>query len=229
MKRVFFWIVTLLLAWPALAQAPDDALAKINAIKRDTTFLYGIGNMATEEQAREEALLVLSDQLNPFLQEHHFTMIRSMEDMKEGTIQFLTYTKRPGQYRVMAYVSKAALFETDKKEIVVFEDTGKDAVAELLGRLLAAGTKEEVVRILDANDISYVHSGQLAPDTRQLYVDYGYLVYIDRNSGKVLEIMTPRDAAGKRCDARSGAPTTSMKYKRNPIYWVYVDGHETKK
>ena len=57
----------------------------------------------------------------------------------------------------------------------------------------------------------------------------GYLVYVDRNTGKVLEIMTPRDASGNRCDARSGAATSSMKYKRNPIYWVYVDGQNTKK
>ena len=81
----------------------------------------------------------------------------------------------------------------------------------------------------DCGDIPYVHSGQLAPDTRQMYVDEGYLVYVDRNTGKVLEIMTPRDASGNRCDARSGAATSSMKYKRNPIYWVYVDGQNTKK
>ena len=127
----------------------------------------------------------------------------------------------------MAYVSKEALVEKEKEEIVVFEDTGKDAVEELLGSLIASRTKEEVDRILARSDMPYVHSGQLAPDTRQLYVDYGYLVFIERNSGKVLEVMTPRDASGKRCDARSGSATSSMKYKRNPIYWVYIDGHET--
>ena len=45
MKRIVLWIVSLLIALPALAQSPDDALAKINAIKRDTSYLYGIGNM----------------------------------------------------------------------------------------------------------------------------------------------------------------------------------------
>lgn len=228
MKRVFCWILSLVFVLPAWAQGADDALAKMNAIKRDTSYFYGIGNMATEKQAREEALLVLSDQLTPFLKENKFSMIRSMEDMKEGTIEFLTYSKRSGQYRVMAYVNKAALVEKDKEEIVVFQDTGKDAVAELLGGLLAAGTQDEVVRILAAADIPYVHSGQLDPDTRQMYVDEGYLVYVDRHTGKVLEIMTPRDASGKRCDARSGASTSSMKYKRNPIYWVYVEGHQPK-
>lgn len=228
MKRVFCWILSLVFVLPAWAQGADDALAKMNAIKRDTSYFYGIGNMATEKQAREEALLVLSDQLTPFLKENKFSMIRSMEDMKEGTIEFLTYSKRPGQYRVMAYVNKAALVEKDKEEIVVFQDTGKDAVAELLGGLLAAGTQDEIVRILAAADIPYVHSGQLDPDTRQMYVDEGYLVYVDRHTGKVLEIMTPRDASGKRCDARNGASTSSMKYKRNPIYWVYVEGHQTK-
>ncbi len=227
MKRVFIWIACLFVAVPVLAQSPDVVLAKINAIKRDTTYLYGIGNMATEAEAREEALLVLSDQLTPFLAQNKFSMFRSMEDIKEGTIGFLTYSKRPGQYRVMAYVSKEALVEKEKEEIVVFEDTGKDAVEELLGSLIASRTKEEVDRILARSDMPYVHSGQLAPDTRQLYVDYGYLVFIERNSGKVLEVMTPRDASGKRCDARSGAATSSMKYKRNPIYWVYIDGHET--
>ena len=229
MKRIVLWIASLLIALPALAQSPDDALAKINAIKRDTSYLYGIGNMSTPEQAREEALLVLSDQLTPFLAENKFAMFRSMEDLKEGTIEFLTYSKRPGQYRVMAYVSKAALVQKDKEEVVVFQDTGKDAVAEMLDGLLVSRTQDEVVRLLAATDIPYVHSGQLAPDTRQLYVDEGYLVYIDRNTGKVLEIMTPRDASGKRSDARSGAPTSSMKYKRNPIYWVYIDGHNPKK
>lgn len=228
MKRVFCWILSLVFVLPAWAQGADDALAKMNAIKRDTSYFYGIGNMATEKQAREEALLVLSDQLTPFLKENKFSMIRSMEDMKEGTIEFLTYSKRPGQYRVMAYVNKAALVEKDKEEIVVFQDTGKDAVADLLGGLLAAGTQDEIVRILAATDIPYVHSGQLDPDTRQMYVDEGYLVYVDRHTGKVLEIMTPRNASGERHDARNGASTSSMKYKRNPIYWVYVEGHQPK-
>ena len=228
MKRFIIWIVSLTIALPALAQGPDDALAKINAIKRDTSYIYGIGNMATEEQAREEALLVLSDQLTPFLTENKLSMFRSMEDIKEGIIEFLTYSKRPGQYRVMAYVNKAALVEKDKEEVVVFQDTGKDAVEELLDGLLGSRTKEDVVGLLARTDIPYVHSGQLAPDTRQMYVDEGYLVYVDRNSGKVLEIMTPRDSDGKRCDARSGAVTSSMKYKRQPIYWVFVDGHKTK-
>ena len=117
MKRVFCLVACLFVALPALAQGPDDVLAKINAIKRDTSYLYGIGNMSTEEQAREEALLVLSDQLNPFLAQNKFSMFRSMEDIKEGTIEFLTYSKRPGQYRVMAYVNKAALVEKEKEEI----------------------------------------------------------------------------------------------------------------
>ena len=67
MKRVFCWILSLVFVLPAWAQGADDALAKMNAIKRDTSYFYGIGNMATEKQAREEALLVLSDQLTPFL------------------------------------------------------------------------------------------------------------------------------------------------------------------
>ena len=229
MKRFIIWIVSLVIALPALAQNPEEALAKINAIKRDTSYIYGIGNMATQEQAREEALLVLSDQLTPFLAENKLSMFRSMEDIKEGIIEFLTYSKRPGQYRVMAYVNKAALVQKDKEEVIVFQDTGKDAVEEMLDGLLGSQTKEEVERLLAQTNIPYVHSGQLAPDTRQLYVDEGYLVYVDRNSGKVLEIMTPRDASGKRCDARSGAVTSSMKYKRNPIYWVFVDGHNAKK
>ena len=229
MKRFIIWIVSLVIALPALAQSPEDALAKINAIKRDTSYIYGIGNMATQEQAREAALLVLSDQLTPFLAENKLSMFRSMEDIKEGIIEFLTYSKRPGQYRVMAYVNKAALVQKDKEEVVVFQDTGKDAVEEMLDGLFGSQTKDDVLQLLARTDIPYVHSGQLAPDTRQLYVDEGYLVYVDRNSGKVLEIMTPRDASGKRCDARSGAVTSSMKYKRNPIYWVFVDGHNAKK
>ena len=229
MKRFIIWIISLVIALPALAQSPEEALAKINAIKRDTSYIYGIGNMATQEQAREEALLVLSDQLTPFLTENRLSMFRSMEDIKEGIIEFLTYSKRPGQYRVMAYVNKAALVQKDKEEVVVFQDTGKDAVEEMLEGLFGSQTKEDVLQLLARTDIPYVHSGQLAPDTRQLYVDEGYLVYVDRTSGKVLEIMTPRDASGKRCDARSGAVTSSMKYKRNPIYWVFVDGHNAKK
>lgn len=225
MKRVFCLVACLFVTLPALAQGPDDVLAKINAIKRDTSYLYGIGNMATEEQAREEALLVLSDQLNPFLAQNKFSMFRSMEDIKEGTIEFLTYSKRPGQYRVMAYVNKAALVEKEKEEITVLEDAG-DAVGALLGSLFASQTKEELDRILSRSDLPYLHSGQLAPDTRQLYVDGGYLIYWDRSSGKILEIMTPRDPSGNRTNARSGEPTSSMKYKRLPIHWVYLDGHE---
>jgi hypothetical protein len=227
MKRVFCLVACLFIALPALAQGPDDVLAKINAIKRDTSFLYGIGNMATEEQAREEALLVLSDQLNPFLAQNKFSMFRSMEDIKEGTIEFLTYSKRPGQYRVMAYVNKAALVEKEKEEITVLEDAG-DAVGELLGSLFASRTKEELDRVLARSDIPYLHSGQLAPDTRQLYVDDGYLIYWDRSSGKILEIMTPRDPSGKRTNACTGEPTSSMKYKRLPIHWVYLDGQTNK-
>ena len=225
MKRIILLIVSFSVALPCLAQDPDEALARINAVKRDTSCLYGIGNMSTEAQAREEALLVLADQLNPFLAENKLAIYRSMEDMKEENIEFITYSKRPGQYRVMAFVNKAALIEKDREEAVVFEDSGRDAVGEMLGGLLASKTREDVLRVLARADIPYVQSGQLAPDTRQMYVDEGYLVYIDRVSGKVLEIMTPRDGTGKRRDARSGESTTSMKYKRNPIYWVYVAGH----
>ena len=67
MKRLFLWFALLLIALPAVAQSPDEVLAKINAIKRDTSYLYGIGNMATREQAREEALLVLYDPLRSYL------------------------------------------------------------------------------------------------------------------------------------------------------------------
>ena len=89
MKRLFLWFALLLIALPAVAQSPDEVLAKINAIKRDTSYLYGIGNMATREQAREEALLVLSDQLTPFLAENKFAMFRSMEDLRERLIRGL--------------------------------------------------------------------------------------------------------------------------------------------
>ena len=50
MKRLFLWFASLLIALPAVAQSPDEVLAKINAIKRDTSYLYGIGADVAEHR-----------------------------------------------------------------------------------------------------------------------------------------------------------------------------------
>ena len=77
MKRSYLFILLLLMTVPASALAQDDPLARMNAVKRDTaTFLYGVGNMTTEAEAREEALLALSDQLKLFLSERPLSFVK---------------------------------------------------------------------------------------------------------------------------------------------------------
>lgn len=226
MKRrsVFFFL--LLLGAAATAQAQTDPLARMNAVKRDTaTFLYGIGNMATEAEARNEAILALSDQLKLFLSGRPLSFVKDLESVPEGAIQYITYSKRPGQFRVMAYLDKTGLTEQDRQQVAVFEETGKDILADFIDKLARLDNPDGIAPLIDACKAgAYVHYGSVAPDTKQAYVDEGFLAYIDRKSGRILEMMTPRDGAGRRHNARTGALTSSMKYKRLPILWIYIEG-----
>jgi hypothetical protein len=226
MKRRYLFILLFLMIVPAYALAQDDPLARMNAVKRDTaTFLYGVGNMTTEAEAREEALLALSDQLKVFLSERPLSFVKDLESVPEGAIQFITYSRRANQFRVMAYLDKSGLTESDRKQVEVFEEKGKDILEELLGKLPFVENRDGIAPLIDESGAGeYVRFGSVAPDTKQDYVDGGYLAYVDRKSGKILEMMTPRDRAGKRHNARTGALTDSMKYKGLPILWIYVEG-----
>ncbi len=226
MKRSYLFILLFLMIAPASALAQDDPLARMNAVKRDTaTFLYGVGNMTTEAEAREEALLALSDQLKAFLSMRPLSFVKDLESVPEGVIQFITYSRRANQFRVMAYLDKTVLTESDRQQVEVFEEKGKDVLEELLGKLPFVEDRDGIAPLIDESGAGeYVRYGSVAPDTKQAYVDGGYLAYFDRKSGKILEMMTPRDGAGKRHNARTGALTSSMKYKGLPILWIYVEG-----
>ena len=226
MKRNCLFILLFLMIVPASALAQDDPLARMNAVKRDTaTFLYGIGNMTTEAEARKEALLALSDQLRSFLSKRPLSFVKDMESVPEGAIQFITYSRRANQFRVMAYLDKASLTESDRQQVAAFEEKGEDVLKELLGKLPFVEDRDDIAPLIEESGAGeYVRYGSVAPDTKQAYVDGGYLAYVDRKSGKILEMMTPRDEAGKRHNARTGAPTSSMKYKGLPILWIYIEG-----
>ncbi|MBR5019944.1 MAG: hypothetical protein IKX53_09980 [Bacteroidales bacterium] len=226
MKRRYLFILLLLMIFPVSALAQKDPLARMNAVKRDTAaFLYGIGNMSTEKEAREEALLALSDQLKQFLSERPLAFVKDLESVPEGAIQFITYSRRANQFRVMAYIDKAGLTESDQKQVEIFEETSRNILEELVGKLAFVETQEGIAPLIEESGAGeYVHFGSVAPDTKQNYVDEGYLAYIDRKSGKILEMMTPRDGSGNRHNARTGALTSSMKYKRLPILWIYIEG-----
>lgn len=226
MKRNCLFILLFLMIVPASALAQDDPLARMNAVKRDTaTFLYGIGNMTTEAEARKEALLALSDQLKSFLSKRPLSFVKDMESVPEGAIQFITYSRRANQFRVMAYLDKASLAESDRQQVAAFEEKGEDVLKELLGKLPFVEDRDDIAPLIEESGAGeYVRYGSVAPDTKQAYVDGGYLAYVDRKSGKILEMMTPRDEAGKRHNARTGAPTSSMKYKGLPILWIYIEG-----
>lgn len=226
MKRNCLFILLFLMIVPASALAQDDPLARMNAVKRDTaTFLYGIGNMTTEAEARKEALLALSDQLKSFLSKRPLSFVKDMESVPEGAIQFITYSRRANQFRVMAYLDKASLAESDRQQVAAFEEKGEDVLKELLGKLPFVEDRDGIAPLIEESGAGeYVRYGSVAPDTKQAYVDGGYLAYVDRKSGKILEMMTPRDEAGKRHNARTGAPTSSMKYKGLPILWIYIEG-----
>lgn len=226
MKRNCLFILLFLMIVPASALAQDYPLARMNAVKRDTaTFLYGIGNMTTEAEARKEALLALSDQLKSFLSKRPLSFVKDMESVPEGAIQFITYSRRANQFRVMAYLDKASLAESDRQQVAAFEEKGEDVLKELLGKLPFVEDRDGIAPLIEESGAGeYVRYGSVAPDTKQAYVDGGYLAYVDRKSGKILEMMTPRDEAGKRHNARTGTSTSSMKYKGLPILWIYIEG-----
>lgn len=228
-RHGFLIAISCLLVINAAAQVSGDPLARMNDVKRDTTYLYGIGNMRTEAEAREEALLALSDILAPYLKESGYTFLKDVPSIPEGIIQFVLYSKRPGQFRAMAYASKTKLAELELQQTEIFEETGKDAIEALKENLLHVSTRAEAERlIVDSGQGEYVHSGLVAPDSRQTDVDDGFLFFFDRKTGKILEIMTPCDESGNRKDARTGASTTAMKYKHTSILWIRFEGQNHK-
>ena len=86
----------------------------------------------------------------------------------------------------MAYLDKASLTESDRQQVAAFEEKGEDVLKELLGKLPFVEDRDDIAPLIEESGAGeYVRYGSVAPDTKQAYVDGGYLAYVDRKSGKI--------------------------------------------
>lgn len=101
MKRFYLCILTLGIA--LVAFAVDDRAEKINAIKKDSCYVYGEATMATQEEAMLVAYERLQDEVNSWAQ------MDSIKIMDFIHLSDTIITRRAEMYRVFAYVEKPKL------------------------------------------------------------------------------------------------------------------------
>ena len=96
MKRLF--IITICFCLFQMASAMDEDTRRINAIKKDTTFLYADVTMRTQEEAMSRANEQLRQEIQDWNKNPHLTSHFS-----------LIVTRRVEMYRVFVYISKDSL------------------------------------------------------------------------------------------------------------------------
>lgn len=213
------------MALAASAQAQESILAQMNAVKLDAGYIYGSCAMGSPEKARQEALKDLFDRLQDSLSKWEFKAILKAETCPDSLIHILTLSKSDSYCRALAYISKKELSLADHQLAQEFAIAGKqDKARALVKQFVSAGSTQQLKgQIKESGLGDMVKYGQLTIDTPQEYVDNGFLVYHDRGSDRVLEIMTPRDSSGVRRNLQTGQRSDPLAYSRTSVFWIYFD------
>lgn len=231
MTRRITTLVTLLLCLGTslYSQERDSLLRAINQIKRETaTYLYGQSTLPDEPNpavSLEEARKELKVQMDAFLESDEFPFLREKKEVPGELIKSVSVLLRPDCYRTLAYIDKQALKDLEAALAQKLgSDTRKEAVDQFVGSILAAATIGEVLDLIAASPLaSEIHTGQKIDDSTQPYANEGLLVFFEPRSRKIVQVMTPLDAAFCRKDVKTGETDTPLKYKNAPL-WVYIDG-----
>ena len=206
------------------AQERGNVLAQMNAVKLDPGCLYGYCALSNAERSRTEALVDLAFQVETYLREKSFKYVHRLEQCPEGTVKTLVYTKGNDYYRTLAYIDKSVLEQQEKALSRELEALGvNQALTALKGRLATATTLTDLESLIIGSEVaSFVRRGTLTFDTPQDDVDRGYLVYYDKKTGRILEIRTPRNAEGKRFNAKTGAAIDPEEAPQGGIDWIRI-------
>jgi hypothetical protein len=218
---LFLFLGTLLCS----AQERGNVLAQMNAVKLDPDCLYGYCALSSADRSRTEALADLAFQVETYLREKAFKYVHRLEQCPEGTVKTLVYTKGNNYYRTVAYIDKAVLEQQEKALSQETEALGvNQALTALKGRLATATTLADLESLIAGSEAaSFVRRGTLTFDTPQDDVDWGYLVYYDKKTGRILEIRTPRNAEGKRFNAKTGASIDPEEAPQGGIDWIRIN------
>lgn len=217
-------LALLLSAMLSSAQERDSTLERMNAVKLSPEYIYGSCAMPDEESARKEALADLGRRVEAFLQENGTSFVRSLEQCPEEAIKWLTVRKGERYVRSLAYVEKKALLDLERDLAYAYENKGvREAIATFKQQLVDVRSVDELMSLIDAfreeAGENVVRYGILTSPR-----DDSYLVYYEKETGKILLIRTPMNDERVRMDARLGTP--SLPRRGSPyesIVWVYID------
>lgn len=230
MKKLSCMILALLTAAaPLFSQDRDSLLRRINQIKLDTEhYLYGLATVPGDDDVNtsvEQAGKELKVQLDAYINEGDFPFLKEKKAVPQEVMETVSCLVRPHTYRSIVFVNKTRLQEAEKALAdELGSDSRKEDLESLVQGILSAQTLNEVLDLVASHPLAAeIRAGQKIDNETQEYANDGLLVYFDKKTKKILEVMTPMDASYVRRNAKTGQPTQPMKYKNAPL-WVYVEG-----
>ena len=226
MKRAILIGFIFLMAWTAAAQDRDSLLARMNGIKMDSgQYLYGLCTISDEpnpDVSREAARGELLEQIAAYLPSANIRFLRPAT-IPEDAISYLVCQLRPSCFRTLAYVQKSRLMELEADLVRKTDDQNrKEGINHFLSSLSKAATLDEIEHLLSDCDLAGIRFGWLIDDETQRFLDQSYLVYYERNTGRILEIMTPPAPGEGRKNLCTSSPADPLIYKTTP-FWIYLE------
>ena len=208
------------------AQTREELMARINQIKLDTEhYLYGSGTGEDQVWSEKDALLGLSGQVADYCRERQFSYIDLLEDIPQDSVRYITFSKASNIYRGIAYLSKQILEDAETLQRQLLGSRERElklkAFVEAMGSL--SNTQELRLLLEEQGPSLLAIYGDTFDDESQKYVDGSFLFYFDKQSGAIIEIMTPvYDGKGRR-NLLTGDPSDPLLYRVSPM-WVYFEG-----
>lgn len=111
--------LSVLLSVPSGAKAQSEAISQINAIKRDTSYLYAEATMAEWQQAYDGASDILEATITDWANKQSFGKNASAYVAKAKNSTLEIKTKRGKYFRAFLYVKKSDIVAVDKSQTVM--------------------------------------------------------------------------------------------------------------
>lgn len=226
MRQALIITCFLLFGLPCLAQDPDSTMARMNDVKLSGDNIYGYCLYAVDSvQSSQTALEELIPRLNSFLKGKGFRFVSDRDHCPDSLIHYIVYTKAADYWRTLAFVELADLERIEYLLQEEYESKDVQASLDALKRALVnATTLDEIDTLIAESGVSdRIKTGLLTFDTDQRLVIGGYIVYYEAETGKVVEILTPRDENQQRYNARTGMLADRMAAPTPNIRWIYID------
>lgn len=208
----------------AAGQERDSLLARMNDVKLSVgAYLYGVCTSPDVTKSETGAVEQLFSRVEAFVKESGFTHIVGLQDVKKEDVFRIDCEVQPGIYRVMFYLEKRLLAELEQVRVSSAISVDRKTRDALLRQMSAFTRVDQIDSLIAAPDIK--QQVQMIKyegiNTPQEYVDQGYLVYYDSESGKILELMTPRDNNGNRKSLRTGELVNPLRFRMVPLLIIF--------